>query len=75
MSTQRLANSSGSLAEVRAWLYHNVGLSELFQGRGYTALEDGTQSFKEYIVPNRNVQAFKAFKWVMLKIDREELKD
>ena len=73
MSTERLENSEGTLAEVRAWLHHDLSLNPLFQGLGYTALEDGTRGFKEYLIANRKMDEFSAYKWVKLEIDRGQL--
>lgn len=37
----RYLESSGSLGHTRAFLYHEVGLSQLFHGDGFTRTEDG----------------------------------
>ena len=67
ISTARLAARSceGTLEEVRGWLYFVLGLSELFDGSGYTRAPDGTRMVQEYMMPNRDVEAFgSAFAWV-----------
>ena len=67
ISTERLAapRCEGTLEEVRGWLYFVLGLSDLFDGSGYTHAPDGTRMVREYIMPNRAVDAFgAAFAWV-----------
>jgi len=49
---ERFMISQRSLVETRAFLYHTVGLRELFKGDGYTYTHDGKKGYKEYLVPN-----------------------
>jgi hypothetical protein len=55
MSFERLKNCSGTLVEVRAFLYHTLHLGELFSGDGYTYTKDGRRGLMEYLVPNRPI--------------------
>ncbi|KAL9649028.1 hypothetical protein ABK040_008405 [Willaertia magna] len=41
-----------TLVEVRAFLYFDVGLRELFRGDGYTLMNGEKRGFKEYLVEN-----------------------
>ncbi|HEY3999962.1 MAG TPA: hypothetical protein VGO93_13895 [Candidatus Xenobia bacterium] len=52
MTVKRLHAASGSLVEVRDFLYHVVHLRELFTGQGYTLQADGRRGVAEYIMPN-----------------------
>jgi hypothetical protein len=52
MSEERIAASSGSLPQVRGFLYNCLGLSLLFNGDGWTKTGDGQRGVKEYLVKN-----------------------
>jgi nicotinamidase-related amidase len=51
MTHERLRESAGSLADVRAFLYFTVHLRELYRGDGFTD-ENGSRGPMEYIAPN-----------------------
>ena len=70
IDTDRLASATcaGSVEEVRGWLYFVLGLSDLFSGSGWTQRADGSRGVKEYLMPNRPVEAFDAFSWVELRV-------
>ncbi len=55
MTIDRLLASSGSPADVRAFLYHSVHLRELFAGDGFTYTCKGCRGVAEYIAPNRDL--------------------
>jgi hypothetical protein len=38
---RRYLESSGTLGHTRAFLYHEIGLTHLFHGDGFTRTEDG----------------------------------
>jgi hypothetical protein len=40
------------------WLYHKVGLNDLFDGGGLTKLADGSSGIPEYLFVNRRVEEF-----------------
>jgi hypothetical protein len=42
-----------TLRDVRAFLYHEIGLNELFQGDGYTVTQQGVITGREYFTRNR----------------------
>ena len=52
LNSARLASSSceGTLEEVRGWLYFVLGLSELFDGGGYTKDPTGKRGYAEYLM-------------------------
>ena len=52
MTHERFAARSGTLVDVRAFLYFTVHLRELFTGDGYTKTTDGRRGMMEYIAPN-----------------------
>ncbi|EOD33955.1 hypothetical protein EMIHUDRAFT_423585 [Emiliania huxleyi CCMP1516] len=69
LSTARLASEQceGRVEEVRGWLYHVLGLSDLFDGAGSTVLPDGRRGVGEFLIRNRRVADFgEAFAWVEL---------
>ena len=70
IDTERLASSAcaGTAEEVRGWLYFVLGLSDLFDGSGWTQRADGSHGVKEYLMPNRPVEGFEAFEWVKLRV-------
>lgn len=47
-----------TLSEVRAFLHHQVGLNELFQGDGRTVHPDGTIGHPEYLIRNQRLDQF-----------------
>lgn len=57
MTYERLQRASGSLIEVRAFLYHAVHLRELFKGDGYTYDAANVRGVAEYLVPNMRLDA------------------
>jgi ABC-type transport system involved in cytochrome c biogenesis ATPase subunit len=77
IDSARLANASctGSLEEVRGWLYNVVGCSQLFDGCGYTRHADGSFGVKEYLVRNRPVDEFPpgAFAWVEIPLESSDI--
>lgn len=76
IDTPRLASDDviGTLEEVRGWLYHVLGCSELFDGAGWTKDADGHHVVREYLVHNRPVADFgEAFSWIDLPIRREDV--
>lgn len=52
MTVARFLESDQSAASARAFLYHTLGLRELFAGDGYTRFPDGRRGISEYLVPN-----------------------
>jgi nicotinamidase-related amidase len=57
MTYERLLDSRGDLADVRAFLYFTVHLREQFSGDGYTYDDKGNRGVMEYIVPNKPLTA------------------
>jgi hypothetical protein len=56
--------------QVRGWLYHKVGLNDLFDGRGFTKLADGSSGVPECLIVNRRIEEFgDAFAWVDLNLE------
>lgn len=52
MDIDRYRQSSQSMLELRALLYHTLHLRELFRGDGYTYDEAGRRGVKEYLMRN-----------------------
>lgn len=55
INADRLAQSDGSLWQVRAFLYNELNLNELFAGDGFTRLPDGTIGVAEYFDKKRSL--------------------
>lgn len=55
MDPQRFAESEGSLAEARSFLYHTLNLNSQFTGDGYTRTNDGQRGVRELIGLNRPI--------------------
>ncbi|ELR15337.1 uncharacterized protein ACA1_086530 [Acanthamoeba castellanii str. Neff] len=72
MTLERYLKSSGSLGHTRAFLYHEVGLSQLFHGDGFTRTEDGQVGLREYLVPNRPLTSFAKHRSVELPLDLDQ---
>jgi len=53
----RLEKSEGKLWQVRAFLYHEAHLTDLYSGDGFTKLENGERGLKEYIGINKDLSA------------------
>jgi hypothetical protein len=54
---------------VRGWLYHKVGLNDLFDGGGFTKMADGSIGIPEYLTVNMRIKDFgDAFAWVDLNV-------
>jgi hypothetical protein len=55
MNTKRFLSLKNlpTLLQVRAFLYHQIGLNELFRGDGRTLTHEGILSDKEYMTINR----------------------
>ncbi len=54
---------------MRGWLYHKLGLNDLFDGGGSTKLSDGSCGVLEYLIRNRHVTEFGgAFVFVDLEV-------
>ena len=54
---------------MRGWLYHKLGLNDLFDGGGLTKLADGSSGIPEYLFVNRRVAEFgDEFAWVELDV-------
>jgi hypothetical protein len=71
IDTRRLASHAceGAVEHVRGWLYHTLGLSDLFDGGGVTKSPDGSCGVAEYLVKNRPVKDFgNAFSFVDLEV-------
>lgn len=51
MTYERLQQSSGTLADVRAFLYFSVHIRELYRGDGYTDVS-GSRGMREYLARN-----------------------
>lgn len=49
------APSANTLGLTRAFLYHEVGLSKLFGGNGYTLLNTGELGTREFLMPNKKI--------------------
>lgn len=73
VTAERLLASKGGLPEVRGFLYNRMGLSRLFDGKGYTKNEVTSIHLKEFLVRNCAVDSIPGFRYVDLKIDRDEL--
>lgn len=76
IDSERLASPtcSGSLEEVRGWLYHVIGLTEVFDGCGWTKDRRGARVAREYLVRNRTVAEFgDGFAWIELPISLADL--
>ena len=48
-------NDNSSIWEIRAFLYNQLYLNELFSGDGYTHEEDGSKGLPEYFMLNQRV--------------------
>ena len=60
---------SGTIAEVRAWLYNRLCLSELYDGSGWTKDEHtGELVVREYLVRNRLLEEFEIFISIPLRV-------
>lgn len=55
MTYERFKNSSGTLVDVRAFLYHTLHLRFLYSGDGYTYDELGNKGLMEHIAPNKKL--------------------
>jgi hypothetical protein len=55
ITEEKLLMSKGELWKVRSFLYHQLRLTELFSGEGYTRLSAGTRAAPEYITLNGNI--------------------
>ncbi|MGD9681704.1 MAG: hypothetical protein AB7W16_11010 [Candidatus Obscuribacterales bacterium] len=66
MTLGRLAESGGSLVEVRSFLYHTVRLNGLFTGDGRTMTASGMPGLREYIISNRPIETLRSFEIVDL---------
>lgn len=73
MTLERYLESSGTLGHTRAFLYHEIGLTHLFHGDGFTRTEDGQVGLREYLVPNRPLSSFSKYRTVELPLDLAEL--
>lgn len=49
----RYLEAPDTARSARLFLWHSLGLNQLFVGDGYTRDEDGRQGEREYLVPNR----------------------
>lgn len=58
MTGERLARTNGSLAEVRAFLFNELNLNELFAGDGFTRLEDGSIGVAEFFDRRRPISEY-----------------
>lgn len=67
ITEDKLVVSNGELWKVRAFLYHQLRLTELFSGSGYTQLSDGTGGTPEYIILNKTVDELPEVKIIDLK--------
>ena len=59
MDAARLERGQGLLWEVRAFLYYQLRLMELFSGDGLTRTSDGSSGLREYIGANRPIASLK----------------
>jgi hypothetical protein len=69
MNTKRFLSLKDppTLLQVRAFLYHQIGLNELFRGDGRTLTHEGVLSDKEYLTINRPVNQLN--KYILLDIN------
>jgi len=68
MTPERLAESDGTLVDVRAFLFHSCGLRSLYAGDGYTRNEENVRGLTEYIGANGPVDAFGEFEIIDLDV-------
>lgn len=55
MTEQRLAKCKGLAREIRAFLWHTMGLREQFTGEGHTQTDGGDEGVSEFIMLNRPI--------------------
>ncbi|MDD4931773.1 MAG: isochorismatase family protein [Candidatus Colwellbacteria bacterium] len=55
MTYERFKQSSGTLIDVRLFLYFSVHLRELYSGDGWTYMGSGQRGVKEYIILNKPI--------------------
>jgi hypothetical protein len=73
MSEERFAKSSGSLPETRGFLYNCLGLNPLFDGDGYTKMEDGSRGVLEFLMPNVRVADIPHHRYVDIPVTLADL--
>lgn len=73
MTLERYLQSNRSLGYTRAFLFHEIGLSSLFHGDGFTRTEDGRIGVKEFMVANQLLTSLKESAVVDLHISLDEV--
>jgi hypothetical protein len=73
MSEERFSECEGTLEESRGFLYHRLGLSNLFDGSGFTKDSNGVLFVREYLQPNVLVRDIAEFRYLDLPIDISDL--
>lgn len=66
-SAERLGGSDGAPWKVRAFLYHELHLTELFAGDGWTRTPEGPRGLREYLTANREVASIPGAEWLELE--------
>jgi len=67
MTYDKLQHSEGTLLEVRAFLYFEIGMKELYRGDGWTYSVDGARGYPEYFTFNHPLSEFKSYSFQDLK--------
>ena len=71
LSKQRFLNidhENLNLINVRFFLYCFIGLSQLFDGNGYTKNSNGTIGCKEYLIPNLKLNEIDKLKVIQMNV-------
>eukprot|EP01006_Ploeotia_vitrea_P007640 TRINITY_DN17695_c0_g1_i1.p1 TRINITY_DN17695_c0_g1~~TRINITY_DN17695_c0_g1_i1.p1 ORF type:complete len:253 (-),score=27.37 TRINITY_DN17695_c0_g1_i1:42-800(-) len=63
----RWEEAEGKLWQARGFLYHTVGLNDLFAGDGYTKDAEGKKGTTEFLVANKRVEELDNFHWIQMK--------
>jgi len=66
---QKLINASGTLLEVRSFLYYEIGMKELYRGDGFTYTLNGSKGYPEYFAVNQKVSDFNSHCYQELKFN------
>lgn len=68
MSLEAYQKSHRNLYELRAFFYHTLHLRELYSGDGFTYNEYGKRELREYILPNKRIEAIPGARLIDLNV-------
>ena len=71
----RLEAKSGTLVEVRAFLWNEFNITEFFSGDGFSRTPSGECGVPEFIAPNVDVDSIDKFTWIPLDISPQDFED